>query len=374
MTAIPPQPVCPSCGAEVADTDSFCEACGATLATQQPEPAATQSGETQPGELQSGELQSGQDQSGPAQPTTTPRPCQSCGGEVGSDGYCLTCGTLAAKERDHYTEQPADWVAGVCDRGIRHHRNEDASALFAEPEPGSRAVLVVCDGVSTSTDSDVASLAAARRARDVLASHRPVGMGVPGSREAALAAACEEAAAEANQAVIDNSEAAAENTASCTFVAAVIEGDLVVHANIGDSRAYWIPDPGGAEEPIQLTVDDSVAQVRMAAGVSRVEAENGPQAHAIIKWLGRDSSDFVPSTGSITVQDDGWLLVCSDGLWNYASEAADLQELIHTSAKAGHVTPLALADALVAWACEQGGRDNITVTLARHGQPADTAY
>ncbi len=41
-------------------------------------------------------------------------------------------------------------------------------ALDAHPEPGSRAVLVVCDGVSTSTDSDVASLAAARAARDVL--------------------------------------------------------------------------------------------------------------------------------------------------------------------------------------------------------------
>ena len=56
-------------------------------------------------------------------------------------------------------------------------------------------------------------------------------------------------------------------------------------------------------------------------GVPREEAENGPQAHAITKWLGRDSPDFAPMTGSLTVRGPGWLLVCSDGLWNYASEA-----------------------------------------------------
>ena len=50
-------------------------------------------------------------------------------------------------------------MAACCDRGVRHHRNEDATATAADPAPGSRAVLVVCDGVSTSIDSDVASLA-----------------------------------------------------------------------------------------------------------------------------------------------------------------------------------------------------------------------
>ncbi len=48
-------------------------------------------------------------------------------------------------------------------------------AVAAGPELGDHAVLVVCDGVSSSTDSDVASLAAARAARDVLT-------GAPGIR------------------------------------------------------------------------------------------------------------------------------------------------------------------------------------------------
>ena len=296
-------------------------------------------------------------------------PCVNCGGVVGADGYCETCGTKALSVRDHYVEQPASWVAACCDKGIRHFRNEDATALAADPEPGSRAVLVVCDGVSSSIDSDVASLAGARRARDVLVAHQPAGLGTAASRAGAIATALETAAAEANAAVVANTAPGSENAASCTFAAAVIEGDLIVYANVGDSRVYWLPDPGTAEQPTgqpaELSLDDSVAQARIAMGVPREEAENGPQAHAITKWLGRDSPDFVPRTGSVTVGVPGWLLVCSDGLWNYASEAAALQALV-----AEHATPdanpLPLAEALVGWANAQGGKDNISAALARH--------
>ena len=293
------------------------------------------------------------------------RPCGNCGGVVGADGYCEICGMKAPSERDHYTEQPAPWVAACCDRGIRHHRNEDATAIAADPEPGSRAVLVVCDGVSTSLDSDVASLAGARAARDLLVASRPAGLGTPASLSAAMAQAMKQAAAAANDAVIANTAPDSENAASCTFSAAVLEGDQIWFGNVGDSRVYWIPDPGSAEPPVQLSVDDSVAQARIAMGVPREEAENGPQAHAITKWLGRDSPDFVPMTGATTVAAPGWLLVCSDGLWNYASEAPALQELI-AELSANGPDPLPLAEALVTWANEQGGKDNIGVALARH--------
>jgi serine/threonine protein phosphatase PrpC len=352
---------CPSCGAEVAADAAFCENCGTQLTPTVSVAAADGTELEAPIELtRSTRL------AAPPAPETRPNvgPCANCGGVVGAEGYCETCGTKAPSERDHYTEQPASWVAACCDKGIRHFRNEDATALAAEPTPGSRAVLVVCDGVSTSTDSDVASLAGARQARDVLVASRPSGLGTPASRAAAIAGALEAAAAEANAAVIANTAAASENAASCTFAAAVIEGDLIVYANVGDSRVYWLPDPGGVELPVELSLDDSVAQARITMGVSREEAENGPQAHAITKWLGRDSPDFVPRTGSMMVSAPGWLLVCSDGLWNYASEAAALQTLI---AEQHTADPLPLAEALVAWANAQGGKDNISAALARHG-------
>ncbi len=366
---------CPSCGAEVDPGAAFCENCGAGLMANPP--AVGPGGATlvpgagdQPGGADDGALsESPIELSQPVRATDEPtlpmrRPCLNCGGVVGTDGYCETCGTKAPSERDHYVEQPASWVAASCDRGIRHHRNEDATALAADRAPGGRAVLIVCDGVSTSEDSDVASLAAARAARDHLVASQPSGLGVPDSRAAAIAAAFEGAVQAANDAVIASTAADSKNAAAATLAGAVLEGDLCVFANVGDSRVYWVPDLGNGD-PIQLSLDDSVAQLRIDSGVPREEAETGPQAHAITKWLGRDSADYSPRTGSTTLRGPGWLLVCSDGLWNYASEPGHLQDLIARLSGAVGAGPLSLAEALVRWACDQGGKDNISVALAR---------
>jgi serine/threonine protein phosphatase PrpC len=351
---------CPHCGAEVAAAEAFCEACGGRLAPTASGPAEQSDDMAAPIDLSRSIQTEAEDE----YTVVVARPCANCGGVIGPDGYCQTCGTKAPTERDHYTEHPASWVAACCDRGVRHHRNEDATAVAAEPNPRSRAVLVVCDGVSTSLDSDVASLAAAHAAREVLVGHRPAGLGTPASRVAAMSNAVVKAAASANTAVIDNTAAGSENAASCTFAAAVVEGDLVVFGNVGDSRIYWIPDHGSKAEPMELSVDDSVAQARIAMGTPREEAEHGPQAHAITKWLGRDSPDFSPRTGSLTVGAPGWVLVCSDGLWNYVSEANAIQALV-TELNPPESDPLALAVALVDWANRQGGKDNISVALAR---------
>ena len=225
---------------------------------------------------------------------------------------------------------------------------------------------MVCDGVSTSTDSDVAALAGARAARDLLTAARPTGPGSLPERAAALVQAMARAAAQANAAVIANTAPDSVNAASCTFAAAVVEGDLVVYGNLGDSRVYWLPD-ARTGDPLQLSTDDSVAQARIEMGVDRQEAENGPQAHAITKWLGRESQDVTPRTGSVQLSVPGWLLVCSDGLWNYCSAAADLQALVAELGATTGPDPLPLAVALVDWANAQGGRDNISVALARHG-------
>ncbi len=353
---------CPTCHAAVGAAEQFCEACGAELT---PTAVAV---EPPPAEQSTQETPAPDDLGG------TASTCQACGGKVSDDGYCGTCGTRAPRLRDHFTEQPAAWVAAVCDRGIRHTRNEDAVALAADPEPGSRAVLVVCDGVSNTTDSDVASLAAARVARDVLGSSRSRGMGTASSLLAAVIARLEAAADAASAAVLEVTGAknnvvregnpAVPNAASCTFVAAVVELDLLVVGSVGDSRAYWLPDAGTA---IALTLDDSFAQEQIASGVPRADAESGPQSHAITRWLGVDAPDHTPTTASMKLVEPGWLLVCSDGLWNYCSAAQDLAALVHKTVSnlPAVAEPMALAGALVEWANTQGGQDNITVALAR---------
>ena len=152
----------------------------------------------------------------------------------------------APSERDHYTEQPAPWVAACCDRGIRHHRNEDATAIAAEPEPGSRAVLVVCDGVSTSIDSDVASLAGARAARDLLVASRPAGLGHPGQpAPRRWPGRSSRPPPQANAAVIAQHRAGQRERRLLHLLRRGAGGQTrSTYGNVGDSRIYWIPDPG----------------------------------------------------------------------------------------------------------------------------------
>jgi serine/threonine protein phosphatase PrpC len=77
-----------------------------------------------------------------------------------------------------------------------------------------------------------------------------------------------------------------------------------------------------------------------------------------------------PRVGRAQVSGPGWLLVCSDGLWNYASEPKALAEQI---AAAGSSDPHVIATHLVAFANAAGGQDNITATLARVGKNAEAA-
>jgi serine/threonine protein phosphatase PrpC len=351
--------ICASCGAETYAGELFCENCGAEL-------PATGDGVGTSRSLSTG-------------PATEPVPvqggepvfaaaCTACGGTIAPDGYCAQCGAPAVKERDHWVEQPAPWVAAVCDRGIRHHRNEDAMALSARAEPEIRAILVVCDGVSSSLDPDIASLAAARAARDVLAAGDPDSPSVAG-RISNWTDLLIQAAASANAEAVEVSRHPTrrpgerqDSPPSCTFVAVVIDGPLIVAGWVGDSRAYWLPDVGPAE---QLSVDDSWATEQILSGMPRQVAEAAPQAHAITRWLGKDSPDFVPKCTAATPETPGWLLICSDGLWNYCSTAEDMAVLVSQAATAAGGDPAGTAAELVGWANAQGGQDNITVGLAR---------
>lgn len=342
---------CPGCDHPIEAWSGFCEVCGQTLTPTAPMPKAAPVPDPQP-------------------PATSLHPCAECGGPIGADLYCQQCGAKAPTARDHFREAPASWVAGVCDRGIRHHRNEDALALAADDEPGSRAVLIVCDGVSNAEDSHIASLAAARAARGVLTSVRP---DEAEDRATVYADAMGAAATAANDAVVERTPDDSVNPPSCTYAVAVVDRGVIVHGNLGDSRVYWIDDEPGRSR--QLSVDDSVAQARIAMGVDRETAENGPQAHAITRWLGRDTPDLVPTTGSLAVPGTGWVLVCSDGLWNYASTAEQLGALVREaiSRNPGNQRVRSLAVSLVRWARLQGGKDNITVALARIGEHAAPA-
>jgi serine/threonine protein phosphatase PrpC len=348
---------CPHCGEEVAETDQFCESCGQSLSTA-PQPVAVLATEGGSAELGTQLLAPpGAGDAAPAGPTC------SCGGLIDDDGFCTVCGLRAPSERDHFSEQPAAGIAAVCDKGIVHRRNEDAVAVGAT---GTPLIADVCDGVTNATDSDIVSLAAARAARDVL-QNAPVETGDTVEhwrvQHNAAAAAAQDAAMNAAQ---DAHLARAENPPSCTYVAAIADGATLAAAWIGDSRAYWFGDDGAAT---QLSVDDSWATAEIERGVDRATAEADPRAHSITRWLGPDSPGGDPGFTTLTAPGPGWLVVCSDGLWNYCSEAPQLRDLVAQNLAASGNDPMKTADALVAWANTQGGHDNITVALARAFAP-----
>ena len=363
--------VCAVCGFEAFPGDLFCENCSAPLPGTEATGAAVEAAAG----AAPGPAEAGGSNTQPIEATKLAATCANCGGTTFQDGYCTNCGAPAVKERDHFQEVPAAWLAAVSDRGIRHHRNEDAMALSALAESGSRAVLVVCDGVSSSMDPDIASLAAARAARDVLTTSRPSSPSIAG-RISAWTELLAEATTAANEQVVEvyrnpthRPGERQNNAPSCTFVAAVVDGPVIVIGWVGDSRAYWLPDGGPAE---MLSVDDSWASEAIAAGMPRAQAETAPQAHAITRWLGVDSPDTTPRCSSITPTGSGWLLVCSDGLWNYCSAAPEMGTLVARTASDQGGNPLRTAVALVDWANEQGGMDNITVALARLNPPPVT--
>ncbi len=264
--------------------------------------------------------------------------------------------------RDH-TEIDLGPAAGVSDRGLRHQRNEDAMALTAEQSPsGPMVVAVVCDGVSSSARPDEASLAAVQAALPVLVAAVQAGED--------LAAASLGSVVAARQAVADLQGSTGETSAS-TFVSVVASGYEVTLCWLGDSRAYWLAQPE-AESRV-LTLDDSVAGGMVAAGLANeAEAMASPHAHVLTRWLGGEAADLAndpdraPHIERFTPPGAGVLLMCSDGLWNYLPEAAELANLALPKALDD---PLGAAVDMVKFAVDAGGADNITAVLIPYHAP-----
>ncbi|MEH0470304.1 PP2C family serine/threonine-protein phosphatase [Streptomyces hayashii] len=302
----------------------------------------------------------------------TAKVCVACrAGRVDDDGYCENCGHAQPRERDHM-EAESGPIAAVSDRGLRHHRNEDAFGLgcTALPDGSPALVAIVCDGVSSATRPDDASLAASKAASESLLAALPQGAHPQQAMHEAIVAASHAVNALADEPATAREQAPHQNAPACTLVGSVVTAGLLVVGWVGDSRAYWVP-ADRSSPPARLTEDDSWAAQMVAAGLmSEAEAYADERAHAITGWLGADAYELEPHTASFKPDRPGVVVVCTDGLWNYAEAAEEMAEVLPPDVEA---RPLHSARVLVGHALDGGGHDNVTVALVPFPAPVQGA-
>ena len=235
----------------------------------------------------------------------------------------------------------------LSDVGQKRQHNEDYVGFYepsriADLEAHGR-LYVLADGVGGAAAGDVASQYAVNR---IIHSYYQNVDDDLGSR---LRQVIEEANADIfaqNLGRSDNREMAT------TVVAAIVRGDELIVANVGDSRAYLIR--GEAIE--QITEDHSLMAEMISDGVLTAEqATTHPYRNVILRSVGAYETVQVDLFVRQLAPDD-ILFLCSDGLIRLVND----QELVDT---ARAYPPAEAVRRLVAIANERGGDDNITVSI-----------
>lgn len=217
---------------------------------------------------------------------------------------------------------------------IREH-NED-SLVVAPP------LFAVADGMGGHAAGEVASEIAVQ----VVSELAPA---TPDSQ--ALGAAVEAA----NDAIMQAAfEGRGREGMGTTMTAAMLEGERLVIAQVGDSRAYLLHQ--GTLQ--QLTRDHSLMADMIEAGqLTPEEARVHPRRSVITRALG-SAPNTRPDLYEINVEAGDRLLLCSDGLTTMLHDS-EIEAIMSRTWDPQHC-----AEQLVGEAVAAGGYDNVTVVVA----------
>ena len=219
-------------------------------------------------------------------------------------------------------------------------RNEDSA--YAGPE-----LLVLCDGMGGHAAGDVAS--------SLVVGELVHLDGESHGADDALDI-LEQAVEEANDRLADVMEAYPDSSGmGTTCIAMLRTASKLAVANIGDSRAYLLR----AGRLTQITKDHSFVQKLLDEGrIGPEEALHHPQRSLVTRVLtGRPEDRPDLSLRELRVGDR--LMLCSDGLTDYAAEETVSEILAETDRTPGQV-----ADELIQLALRASTRDNVTVIVA----------
>ena len=141
-----------------------------------------------------------------------------------------------------------------------------------------------------------------------------------------------------------------------TFVGMFMHGKKTVYAHAGDSRAYLVRDGNIT----QLTEDHSLLNdYKKIQPMTPEEEEAFPHKNIIVRALGmKETLDVEVSTAEPKVGDI--VVICSDGLCGEVTDPDILKYVLETpdDLQKG-------VDTLIKAACDNGGKDNVTVILVK---------
>lgn len=151
-------------------------------------------------------------------------------------------------------------------------------------------------------------------------------------------------------------------TGMCTtLTAAVIHGNDLIVGHIGDSRAYLLHDG----KLIRLTRDHTLGERLVEDGTHKPGDPLVLDLRGLlVKALGSKESEAEPDIYDCLLEDKDQLLLCTDGLTDMV-EDAEIETIMNGSNSAQ-----AACRNLVERALSNGGRDNVTVIVARYSTPA----
>jgi serine/threonine protein phosphatase PrpC len=145
-----------------------------------------------------------------------------------------------------------------------------------------------------------------------------------------------------------------------TLTAVCSLGSELFIGHIGDSRAYLFR----FGRLFRLTHDHTMAQALADAGaISPGDVDRHPYRHVLTHVIGTKGGKAQAELGTMRLIDGDGVLLCTDGLTDMVTEEAITETLQKPGAAAD------ACNALIEMALEAGGRDNVTVVLARYRIP-----
>lgn len=144
----------------------------------------------------------------------------------------------------------------------------------------------------------------------------------------------------------------------CTFVSVGFKNDTIYISNVGDSRAYLLRN----NKLHCVSKDHTVAQSMVDSGViSYEESQRIKEKHKLTQHIGIFPEEMIiePYYNNIPAQRGDIVLLCSDGLTDMLTDA-DIANILRAGGTEEQIT-----NTLVETALANGGKDNVTVIVAK---------